>query len=114
MRSINQALKAPIYDVILAWYNFKSPQEHGEALKKARAANLGIVTMKTQAGGYRKGATDSVSPNQAALKWVLGKDFVDCAIPGMVNMEQLMDNVGAVGKKVGWSDRKTFIHTTTP
>ena len=103
---IDQALKAPIYDVILAWYNFKSPQEHGEALKKAREANLGIVTMKTQAGGYRKGATDSVSPNQAALKWVLDKDFVDCAIPGMVNMEQLMDNVGAVGKKVRWSDRK--------
>ncbi len=108
VETIDQVLKAPIYDVILAWYNFKSPQEHGVALKEARQANLGIITMKTQAGGYRKGATDSVSPNQAALKWVLEKDFVDCAIPGMVNMEQLTENVGAAGKKVAWSDRKTL------
>jgi len=106
IETIDQVLKAPIYDVILAWYNFKSPKEHGDALSKARKANLGIITMKTQAGGYQKGSTDSVSPNQAALKWVLDKDFVDCAIPGMVNMEQLTENVGAVGKKVGWSDRK--------
>ena len=108
VETIEEVLKAPIYDVILAWYNFKSSQEHGDALKKARKANLGIITMKTQAGGYRKGATDSISPNQAALKWVLDKDFVDCAIPGMVNMEQLTENVGAVGKKVAWSDRKTL------
>ena len=106
--AIDQALTAPVYDVILAWYNFKSPPEHAEILKKAKMANRGIVTMKTQAGGYAQGAADGVSPQQAALKWVLDKDFVDCAIPGMVNMEQLMENVGAVGKKVGWSDRKTL------
>ena len=35
-------------------------------------------------------------------------EFLDYAIPGMVNTEQLMENVGAVGKKIGWSDRKTI------
>ena len=104
--AIDQALTTPLYDVILAWYNFKSLPEHGEILKKARKANRGIVAMKTQAGGYQKGATNGVTPQQAALKWVLDKDFVDCAIPGMVNMEQLAENVGVAGKKVGWSDRK--------
>ena len=108
--AIDQVLKAPIYDVILAWFNFKSPPEHGEALKKAKKANLGIITMKTQAGGYKKGSTDSISPMQAALKWALDKDFVDCAVPGMVNMEQLMENVRTVGKKVSWFDRK-ILHT---
>jgi aryl-alcohol dehydrogenase-like predicted oxidoreductase len=106
--AIGLALTTPVYDVILAWYNFKSSPEHEEILKKAKKANRGIVTMKTQAGGYAKGATDSLNPQQAALKWVLDKDFVDCAIPGMVNMEQLTENVGATGKKVGWSDRKTL------
>lgn len=106
--AVDNALKAKIYNVILAWINFKSPPEHAEALKKARKAGMGVVAMKTQGGGYKKGATASLNPQQAALKWVLDKDFVDCAIPGMVNNEQLLENVGAVGKKVGWSDRKVL------
>ena len=106
--AVDNALKAKMYDVILAWLNFKSPPEHAEALKKARKAGMGIVAMKTQGGGYKKGATASLNPQQAALKWALDKDFVDCAIPGMVNNEQLLENVGVIGKKVGWSDRKTL------
>jgi predicted aldo/keto reductase-like oxidoreductase len=106
--AVDNALKAKMYDVVLAWINFKSPPEHAAVLKKARRAGMGIVAMKTQGGGYDKGATASLSPQQAALKWVLDKDFIDCAIPGMVNNEQLVENVGAIGKKVGWSDRKTL------
>jgi predicted aldo/keto reductase-like oxidoreductase len=64
--------------------------------------------MKTQLGGYKTEPTSRLSPQQAALKWVLDQDFVSCAVPGMVNMEQLVENAGAVGKKVGWSDRKTL------
>lgn len=104
--AISETMKAPVYDVVLASLNFKSPKEHIEILQKVRKANLGVVAMKTQAGGYQQGATETVSSHQAALKWVLDKDFVDCAIPGMVNMEQLEENVKAVGKKVTWSDRK--------
>ena len=104
--AIDQTIKSPLYDVVLASLNFKSPKKHGEILQKARKANLGVIAMKTQAGGYQKASTDSVSPHQAALKWVLDKNFVDCAIPGMVNMEQLEENTGTVGKKITWSDRK--------
>jgi predicted aldo/keto reductase-like oxidoreductase len=106
--AVENTLKAKMYDVILAWINFKSSPEHAAVLKKARKADRGIVAMKTQAGGYNKGATASLSPQQAALKWVLDMDFIDCAVPGMVNNEQLLENVGAVGKKVGWSERKTL------
>ncbi|MBW2554122.1 MAG: aldo/keto reductase [Deltaproteobacteria bacterium] len=105
---VDQVAKSPIYDVVLAWFNFKSDPEHMEALKRARKKNVGIIAMKTQAGGYEKGATASLSPQQAALKWVLDKDYVDCAIPGMVNNEQLLENVGVIGKKVSWSDRKVL------
>ena len=104
--AVDNALKAKMYDVLLASLNFKSPPEHAAALKKARKAGMGVVAMKTQGGGYKKGATSSLSPQQAALKWVLDKDFIDCAIPGMVNNEQLLENVEAMGKKVSWSDRK--------
>jgi aryl-alcohol dehydrogenase-like predicted oxidoreductase len=103
---VDQVAKSPIYDVILAWFNFKSDPEHIKALDRAGKANVGIIAMKTQIGGYKTDPTSSLSPMQAALKWVLDKDFVTCAIPGMVNIEQVVENVGAVGKKVGWNDRK--------
>ena len=62
--------------------------------------------MKTQTGGYEEEATTSLSPHQATLAWALNQDFVDCAVPGMKNMEELVENVGAVGKKVSWNERK--------
>jgi aryl-alcohol dehydrogenase-like predicted oxidoreductase len=98
--------KHAIYDVLLVWFNFESPQEHINALKRARKQNVGIVAMKTQAGGYENTFTDSVNPMQSALKWVLEKDFVDCAIPGIRNIEQLETDVEVIGKKMAWNDRK--------
>ncbi|MBW2259834.1 MAG: aldo/keto reductase [Deltaproteobacteria bacterium] len=105
---VNETLKTKFYDVFLATYNFKSPPEHTEALRLARSKQVGIIAMKTQAGGYDKGVTGGLNPHQAALKWVLDKDFIDCAIPGMVNRDQLSQNIAAVGKKPGWSDRKVL------
>jgi hypothetical protein len=105
---IDTALKTDYFDVFLAAFNFKSPPEHIEALKRAHKKSVGVVAMKTQAGGYRKGTTGGLTPHQAALKWVLDSSFVDCTITGMVNLEQLEENAGAVGKKVSWHDRKVL------
>jgi predicted aldo/keto reductase-like oxidoreductase len=105
---VNQALKADFYDVFLATHNFKSPPEHIEALRLAQSRQVGIISMKTQAGGYGKGVRGGLNPHQAALKWVLDHDFVACAIPGMVNREQLEQNMAAIEKKPGWSDRKVL------
>jgi predicted aldo/keto reductase-like oxidoreductase len=69
---------------------------------------VGIIAMKTQAGGYDEGVTGGLNPHQAALKWVLDKDFIDCAIPGMLNRLQLRQNIATVGTKMGWSDRKVL------
>jgi hypothetical protein len=106
--TVDQALTTDFYDVFLATLNYKSPPEHIAALKRARQKNVGIVAMKTQAGGYTPQANQTLNPHQAALKWVLDNGFVDCAIPGMVNRRQLAENAGVIGKKVGWKDRKTL------
>lgn len=106
--TVDQALKTDVYDVFLATLNYKSSKEHIDALKRAHNKNVGIVAMKTQAGGYHQDPRGSLNPHQAALKWVLDLDFVDCAIPGMVNRQQLAENVKVIGMKMGWSDRKTL------
>ena len=105
-----QLAKLTFFDVLLAWINFLSPPEEVEALRRVRKNNVGVVAMKTQVGGYSDESLSSLSPQQATIKWALNQDFVDCAVPGMKNMEQLIENVGAVGKQMGWSDRKT-LHT---
>ena len=101
-----QLAKLTSFDVLLAWINFLSPPEDVEVLRRVRKNNVGVVAMKTQVGGYSDETTASLSPHQATLAWALNQDFVDCAVPGMKNMEQLMENIGAVGKKMGWNDRK--------
>jgi len=108
VETIDRALSADFYDVFLATLNYMSPPEHMAALKRARQHNVGIVAMKTQAGGYNPEANKTLNPHQAALRWVLDRTYVDCAIPGMVNRRQLAENAGVIGKKIGWSDRKTL------
>ena len=103
--TVTEAVKTDAYDVILATLNFKSGQEEIDALKHAHKKNVGVIAMKTQAGGY-SGDNEHFNPHQAALRWVLDLDFVDCAIPGMVNRRQLAENVKVTGMKMGWSDRK--------
>ena len=105
---VNQALKTDAYDVFLATLNFKSPSEHIQALRRARSHQVGVMAMKTQAGGYEKGIRGDLTPHQAALKWALDHDFVDCAIPGMVNREQLMQNMAVIGKKMSADDRRVL------
>ena len=102
----DQLSKLTFYDVLLAWLNFLSSPEEIEVLRRVRKKNIGLVAMKTQTGGYEEKSTASLSPHQATLAWALNQDFVDCAVPGMKNMEELIDNVGAVGKKMSWNDRK--------
>ena len=106
--TVDRCLAADFYDVFLATLNYKSPPEHLAALQRARQKNVGIVAMKTQAGGYTLPGNPALNPHQAALKWVLDKEFVACAIPGMVNRQQLAENAGVVGQKIGWRDRKTL------
>jgi hypothetical protein len=106
----DQLAKLASYDVLLAWLNYLSSPEDIEALRRVRKKDIGVIAMKTQVGGYDDEPIASLSPNQATLAWALNQDVVDSAVPGMKNMEELMENVGAVGKKMSWNDRK-ILHT---
>jgi uncharacterized protein len=93
---INAAADSGNWDVILTSYNFKQTyiNEINSAIKKASDAGIGIVAMKTMAGGgfLDKEKTKPIN-SSAALKWVLSNPDVDTAIPGMTEFDQLDLNI---------------------
>ena len=93
---IDAAASTDKWDVILTTYNFKLPniKEMNAALKKANDAGIGIVAMKTLAGGsfLDKEKTKPLNTS-AALKWALSNPNVHTAIPGMTNFDHLAINL---------------------
>jgi uncharacterized protein len=92
---IEAAAGAGIYDVVLTSINFK--QDHyasvREAIAKAAKAGLGIVAMKTMAGGFLDKERTKPVNCTAALKWVLQDDNITTAIPGVTTFDQLSENL---------------------
>jgi predicted aldo/keto reductase-like oxidoreductase len=88
--------KDKFFDVVLVPYNFKSPTALKEAIARAATAGVGIVAMKTQAGGYKTKELGDISPHQAALKWVLQDTNVTTAIPAMVDLQQVEEDTAVM------------------
>jgi len=89
--------KDRFFDTCLVAYNFESDKAVGEAIARAAKANIGIIAMKTQAGGYKTDSMGPISPHQAALKWVLQDQHVTMAIPGMKDLSMLKENIAVMG-----------------
>jgi uncharacterized protein len=90
------AADAGRWDVILTSYNFNQTYvaDLKAAIHKASAAGIGIVAMKTLAGGgfFDKGKTKPIN-TAAALKWALSNEDITTAIPEMTDFDQLEINV---------------------
>lgn len=113
--------KHGFYRTVLVAYNFRSDAGMGAAIRSALgtgkglsatirevgASGVGIIAMKTQAGGY-SGTGDRLSPHQAALAWVLENPGVATTIPSMVSFAQVDENLEASGKRLGWGGKKTL------
>jgi uncharacterized protein len=93
---VDAAAGSNIWDVILTSYNFKQTYitELQSAIKKAGSAGIGIVAMKTMAGGgfLDKEKTKPIN-STAALKWVLSNPDIHTTIPGMTDFDQLDLNI---------------------
>jgi len=98
--------KDRFFDTCLVKYNFESPKEVGEAITRAARAGVGIIAMKTQAGGYKTEALGKISPHQAALKWALQNPNVTMAIPGMKDMAQLREDISVMGMPFQYADER--------
>jgi predicted aldo/keto reductase-like oxidoreductase len=92
---IRAAVESKVYDVVLTAYNFRQAH-HAEvraACQEASRAGLGVVAMKTQAGG--RFSRDNPKPvnMKAALKWALQDPCVTTAIPGFTTFDQLAEDL---------------------
>jgi predicted aldo/keto reductase-like oxidoreductase len=93
---IDAASDSGDWDVILTSYNFQQAyrNELDAAVHKAAQAGIGIVAMKTLAGGgfMDKEKTKPINTT-AAIKWVLSNQDIHTTIPGMTTFDHLDLNI---------------------
>lgn len=97
--ALKQAMKLGVYDVVLIPINYTmaANQEFLKTIVEASKSGLGLVAMKTQAGGANKpdpklGKPLTPASQSALLKWVLRHESIATAIPGYTTYEQLEQN----------------------
>lgn len=96
---LDAAVDGKFYEVVLTAYNFKQDhqQEMKRAIARAAEAGIGIVAMKTMAGGGFLDKLHLTQVNtQAALKWVLQNENVHTTIPGVTSFDQLESNLAVM------------------
>jgi predicted aldo/keto reductase-like oxidoreductase len=95
---IRAAIDSKVYEVLLTVYNIQMYgwQEMDQALAEAAGAGLGIVAMKTLAGGYWDKERQHPINTKAALKWALQNENICTAIPGMTTFDQLSQDMSVM------------------
>jgi aryl-alcohol dehydrogenase-like predicted oxidoreductase len=88
-----------LYDVAVVAFNYQSPKAVAQAMREASQKGIGLIAMKTQSPNYLDGeATIGNAPDhREALKWVLAKDYITAAIPGMTTRSQVDLNLKTMG-----------------
>lgn len=94
---LREAAKLNYHDVALVSYNFTHSKRLQEAIALAAKSGIGIVAMKTQAGGYKKEKMGGLTPHQAALKYILMDQNVATTVPGVTTIEQIEECVKVMG-----------------
>jgi predicted aldo/keto reductase-like oxidoreductase len=91
---IQAAIDSGVYEVVLTSINFKQGHytEVKRAIEAASKAGLGIVAMKTMAGGFHDKERKQPINCKAALKFVMQNENIATAIPGITNFDQLAIN----------------------
>ena len=91
---MNAAVDSKLYDIVLTSYNFrlKDDAEMQKALQRANDAGLGIIGMKSMAGGFLDKEKKKPVNCKAALKWALSNPLIHTCIPGITNFEMLKED----------------------
>jgi uncharacterized protein len=88
---LRAAAHSGIYDVVLTAINFQQDHFHDvkDAVAEAASEGLGIVAMKTLAGGFADRERKVPVDARAAIKYVLQDENIHTVIPGFTTFEEL-------------------------
>ncbi len=104
---INTMAEDGIWDVVLTSYNYRHTYraELDDAIDKAAAAGMGVVAMKTMAGGWLDRERTKPVNARAALRWVISNPNVHTTIPGITAFDQLETDL-TVMKDIALTDEE--------
>ena len=105
---LKAAAQTSCHDVALVSYNFTHSTDLKDAVALAAKSGVGIVAMKTQAGGYKAADMGGLNPHQAALKYVLNDQNVSAAIPGVTTIEQIEECAAVMGTDFSRKDSQAL------
>lgn len=88
LETMQKAVEDDKFATIQFPYNIVEDQAD-EVFRKANERGIGVIVMKPLAGGALDDAT-------LAIKYILSKDYIDVAIPGMDSIEQVNQNVSVL------------------
>lgn len=114
---INRVVDEDLCDVVLTAINVSMADDTAllEAIEKAAAKGVGLVAMKTQAGGRRLPNQDAFEQydnaviQTAMLKWVLRHENIATAIPGYTNYEHMEQDLSVMHSLEYTEDEKRFL-----
>lgn len=99
---MKKAVDSGVFSVLMVAYSaIDEDRLTADLIPSAHKAGVGVIAMKPLAGGrladpfkgwnrkYFKGE----SPAQVSLRYVLANPHITCAIPGMINLKELKENV---------------------
>jgi predicted aldo/keto reductase-like oxidoreductase len=114
---INRVVDEDLCDVVLTSMNVSlaDDAEFIEAIERAAAKGIGLLAMKTQAGGRQLpnqdafAQYDNATVQKAMLKWVLRHEAITTAIPGYTNYEHMNEDLSVMRDLEYTEDEKRFL-----
>lgn len=105
---IRAAITSKVYNVVLTSYNFMQEGyvDVRNAIAEASAAGLGVIAMKTMAGGWLDKEKTKPVNAKAALKWALQDENVHTSIPGFSTFEQLQEDLDVMNEALKMSKKE--------
>jgi len=117
---MKRAIESGVFSVLMVAYSaIDEDRLTADLLPLAAAQGVGLIAMKPLAGGrlgYRPRSWDrklfrGESPAQIALRYVLSNPHITCAIPGMMTLDELEENlrVGKRRRELSLEEIKSFM-----
>jgi len=103
LETMRRCIESGVFEVLMPAYSALDPEGSGALLPLAAGHGMGTVVMKPLSGGQLSSPPGPeglpVSPDPVvagALRWVAHTPGVTTVIPGMIDAQQVEDNVAAV------------------